>query len=119
MYNPIIIKHFTEPTHVGVLTSPDDVIELGNPICDDRLIMHLKFDEARRVLDAKYQAYGCATAVATGNLFCEYVLGKTPQEVLSMPEEEIPTMLGELAPSQRHCIELLGQLFCHFKGYRS
>lgn len=110
MYNSIIVNHFSNPRNVGELTKKSHVIKIGNPVCDDQISMDLDWDENFKICDVKYRAYGCATSIATASLFSEFARGKTLSEIAETPHTTIEEMLGDLEPSQMHCLELLKSL---------
>lgn len=114
MYNPIIVEHFSNPRNIGSLEKKDYVIKVGNPVCDDRIEMHVCLDEHKKITHVKYMAYGCATSIATASIFSEYVKGKTPADLKKTPYEEKVNMLGELEPNQKHCQDILIKLFSNF-----
>lgn len=114
MYTPLIVDHFTNPRNVGEILDPNDEITIGNPVCGDTVCFHVKWDQDHRIVDAKYKAYGCATSIATASIFSEYIIGKTIHEIATTPPEVRNTLLGELEPPQRHCLDILHDLFAHF-----
>jgi NifU-like protein involved in Fe-S cluster formation len=110
MFNDIIVKHFTEPTFAAEIDDPTRTIELGNPVCGDRIRVQLK-EEGNRVAVARYQAWGCATSLATGNIFCTHIQNRPFSDLLATEQSVIDSMLGELDPAQYHCLEMLRTLF--------
>lgn len=114
MFNEIIVANFSHPTFAAELDDANHAIELGNPVCGDRIRVELKLD-GDLIAKARYQAWGCATSVATGNLFCALLNGRRLPEVVSTAPEQIEQMLGEIEPSQHHCLEMLKSLFAKLK----
>ncbi len=110
MFNDLIVKHFSNPTHTGTIADPSRVMELGNPVCGDRIRVDLRID-GDSIVEARYQAWGCATSLATGNAFCEYIEGRTLADAAGTPSASMEALLGELEPSQMHCLEMLRTLF--------
>jgi nitrogen fixation NifU-like protein len=110
MFNEIITRNFTEPTFATELEGATHTLELGNPVCGDRIKVQLVIQD-ERVEAARYQAWGCATSLAAGNVFCSHLDGKPLGELLPAQPQVIETMLGELEPSQHHCLEMLRSLF--------
>jgi len=110
MFNDIIVKNFSEPIFAAEMDDATQTIELGNPVCGDRIKVQLKVANGH-VQIARYQAWGCATSLATGNIFCAHVQGKPFSELLSIAPNEVDSMLGEIDPSQHHCLEMLHELF--------
>jgi nitrogen fixation NifU-like protein len=111
MYNRIIADNFSNPRHSGELRSPDFSMELSNPVCGDKMIIQGVLSRDRVVTHIKFQAWGCATSIATANIFCRFLLHKDLGEVNATPAEKIDTLLGDLDPSQYHCLEMLKDLF--------
>lgn len=110
MFNDIIVRHFSNPTHAGELADASRSIELGNPVCGDRIRVEIRLD-GDRIAAARYQAWGCATSLATGNAFCAHIEDKSLGEAAGASPATIEALLGELEPSQMHCLEMLRALF--------
>ncbi len=110
MFNDIIVRHFSNPTHTGEIAGASRSLELGNPVCGDRIRVDLRLD-GDRIAEARYQAWGCATSLATGNAFCEHIEDKSLSEAANTSTTSIEALLGELEPSQMHCLEMLRSLF--------
>lgn len=111
MYNSIIVENFSNPCHSGKVASPDFSIELGNPVCGDKIIVQGLISGNQVITESKFQAWGCATTIATANIFCGYLLNRCLDAVLGTKAEKINELLGELEPSQYHCLEMLRELF--------
>lgn len=86
-------------------------IKVGNDVCDDQLVLQLNVNEDGEVCEIKYRAYGCATSIATGNIFCEFVKGKSLELISATDQNQRNKMLGELDPSQHHCLDILNNIF--------
>ena len=110
MFNETIVRHFSNPTHAAELDDASCAIELGNPVCGDRIRIHLQL-EGGFIEKARYQAWGCATSLATGNAFCEFIERKPLAVAAATRAEQVAALLGELEPSQAHCLEMLRTLF--------
>lgn len=110
MYNDIIITNFTAPTCSGELTSPDVTFMVGNSVCGDRIEIALN-TESQSITEAKFQAWGCATSVATANIFCNAITGKSASQIQQWSVSDMAPLLGELEPSQQHCVAILEGLF--------
>jgi nitrogen fixation NifU-like protein len=111
MYNSIIVDNFSNPCHNGKLNSPDFSIELDNPVCGDRMIIQGVLSSDRVVTQIKFQAWGCATSIAAANIFCGFLLNRPMSEVRDTQTGKMETLLGDLDPSQYHCLEMLKDLF--------
>jgi nitrogen fixation NifU-like protein len=111
MYNPIIIDNFSNPSHSGKLSSPDFSLELSNPVCGDKIIVQGILSSDQVITESKFQAWGCATIIATANVFCGYLLNRSLNIIRDTTTEKINTLIGDLEPSQFHCLEMLRDLF--------
>ncbi len=109
MYNDIIIENFSDPQHVGDLESADIELEVGNSVCGDRIRVQILLDD-NKISNALFRAWGCATSVATANIFCDSLLNQSLDSVCQRDVEYKQQMLGELSPSQHHCMDILNEL---------
>jgi len=109
MYNDLIVEHFTSPSYVGDIDTPDLEYELGNSVCGDRIRIHVKTTDGF-ITDIAFRAWGCATSVATADIFCNSVKGQSLEDINKRESQNIASMLGELEPSQYHCLDILKEL---------
>lgn len=58
------------------------------------------------ILEARYQTYGCAPAIAAGSFLTEWVRNRPAAEALRLQPEELERMLGGLPPARRFCVAL-------------
>lgn len=117
MYNELIVENFSSPSHSGALEAPDLTFKLGNPVCGDRIEIDAHIADAK-ISEAKYRAWGCATSIATANIFCKYIEKKQLLDLVKTPKQDIEQLLGELDPSQVHCLEMLHELFAQMTQAR-
>ncbi|WP_107923236.1 iron-sulfur cluster assembly scaffold protein [Lysinibacillus parviboronicapiens] len=110
MYNSIIVDYFSKPRHSGDVIDANRELKIGNSVCGDTIFMKIKVTDGR-VVNAKYKAYGCATSLATADIFADYIIGKSLAEIAQLLAHEIDSMLGELEPPQMHCLNILHDLF--------
>jgi nitrogen fixation NifU-like protein len=116
MFNEIIVENFSNPRFAEELAQPDLTLELGNPVCGDRIEVRLQIGDGI-VTKARYQAWGCAASLATGNIFCGYVDAKPVATLRATPQAQLDALLGELEPSQYHCLEMLRALFAQLASH--
>lgn len=110
MYNPTIVAHFSNPKHSGELPNANQELKIGNSVCGDTIFLKLRIVQ-EKVEDAKFTAYGCATSLATADIFAHYIIGKQLSEIIATPIDRREAMLGELEPPQMHCLHILHELF--------
>ena len=94
MYNDIIIDNFTNPQKVGDIALANCEFEIGNPVCGDRIKIQLMV-ENNTISEARFRAWGCATSIATANLFCESIEGKTTSDINQKNDQDIFMMFWE------------------------
>jgi nitrogen fixation NifU-like protein len=109
MFNDIIEKNFLEPIYSGEIEKPQIEYEIGNSVCGDRVRIQINVQNGK-IHKGVFRAWGCATSVATANLFCSSIDGVKLEEIVNRPHAEIIKMLGDLEPSQFHCLEILCDL---------
>jgi nitrogen fixation protein NifU and related proteins len=102
LYNDIVLDHYQNPRNAGVLEGADAVGKAENSACGDVLHLYLQIDEGR-VLAARFQTFGCATAIAAGSRLTEMVAGRTLAELGGILRQDVTDALGGLPPMKVHC----------------
>ncbi len=102
MYSEKVMEHFRNPRNVGEIEDPSGVGEVGNPQCGDVMKLFIKV-AGDKIIEAKFQTFGCGAAIATSSMVTEMVKGKTLDEALKISNEMVAEALDGLPPVKMHC----------------
>ncbi len=102
MYNEKVIEVFSNPKNVGAIENADGVGQVGNATCGDIMKIYLKVEDGV-IVDAKFQTFGCAAAIATSSTATEMIKGKTIEEAEKLTNAAVVKSLGGLPAQKMHC----------------
>lgn len=102
-YSDKVKDHYMNPRNAGMLEDANAVGYAGSLACGDAVTLFLKFDENDKVVNAKFLAFGCGSAIATASILTEIVIGKTIVELAEITNQNIVDDLDGLPDSKIHC----------------
>lgn len=101
-YSEKVMEYYRNPKNVGKIDNADAIGEAGSITCGDALKLYLKIENGI-VTDAKFQTFGCGSAVASSSVLTEMIIGKPIEEVKKITNKDIVEELGGLPPEKMHC----------------
>ncbi len=102
LYTDTVMDHFLHPRNVGEIADADGVGEVGNAKCGDIMKMYLKIND-NVIEDAKFETFGCGSAIASSSMATELIKGKTIDEALAVTNKQVVDALGGLPAYKLHC----------------
>ena len=102
LYSEKVKDHFKNPRNVGKMEDADGIGEVGNAKCGDIMKMYLKIEDGI-IVDAKFNTFGCGSAIATSSMATELIKGKSIEEALQLTNKAVVEALDGLPTHKIHC----------------
>jgi nitrogen fixation protein NifU and related proteins len=95
LYQEVILDHSRHPRHFGPLEHATHNAEGHNPLCGDRVKIHLLLDADNKIADIKFEGRGCAISQASASLMTDMLIGRTLDEAEKLMSGFIHLVKGE------------------------
>ena len=102
LYSDKVMDHFMNPRNVGCIENADGIGEIGNAKCGDIMKIYLKI-ENDVIVDAKFETFGCGSAIASSSMATELIVGKPVSDALALTNKAVAEALDGLPAHKLHC----------------
>jgi nitrogen fixation NifU-like protein len=83
LYQEVILDHYKRPRNFGPLADADRHAEGYNPLCGDRVKLHLRM-AGDRIAGISFEGAGCAISTASASLMTEAVAGMSREQATEL-----------------------------------
>ncbi len=102
LYSKKVMEHFQNTKNYGNLEDANGIGKVGNSRCGDVMWIYIKVRD-NKIVDAKYETYGCVAAIATSSIAIDMIKGKNIDEALRFTNKAVAEALDGLPPEKLHC----------------
>jgi nitrogen fixation protein NifU and related proteins len=95
LYQEVILEHGKNPRNFHASEDATNEARGNNPLCGDQLVIYLKLDGEKRVVDASFLGKGCAISMASASMMTELLKGRSQIEAQSLFEAFHDMCTGE------------------------
>ena len=102
-YNRYIMERFQYPTNAGGMHGANAIGEVVKDNCTDLTRLYLKINDKNVIENAKFKTFGCCASIVSADVTCDLVKGKTIEEALSISNQDVINIIGELPDKKAYC----------------
>ena len=103
--NNIVKDHFLNPRNLGKIKKPTHTAKHKSGFCGDTVEVYAIVDD-NRIIDIKYNVFGCHAVIAASSVLSEYSKDKTLDEVKALTYDDVIAMLGgSIEPEKEQCVK--------------
>jgi len=102
LYSQKVMENFRDTKNYGKIEDADGIGKVGNMKCGDVMWIYIKVADGK-IVDAKYETFGCVAAIATSSMAIDMVKGKDLEEALNITNKAVAEALDGLPPEKMHC----------------
>jgi nitrogen fixation NifU-like protein len=105
-YSATLVEHFLNPRNAGLMREPDGVGADEYAGCGDQARFYLRVREGR-VVEARFQTYGCGPTIAAASAASERVAGRSLEALLDLEPEEVEAAVDGLPDDRKHAADVV------------
>ncbi|MEK7071959.1 MAG: iron-sulfur cluster assembly scaffold protein [Patescibacteria group bacterium] len=103
-YKKTILRHYNNPSNKIDIKKPTKVFSGANPFCGDKLVIKVKLNSQKKIIDVSWSGDGCVISQSSASIFTDMIKGKTLSEAREMTSDKLLKELSiDLSPSRRKC----------------
>jgi nitrogen fixation protein NifU and related proteins len=102
LYSEKVMAKFRDTKNYGKIENADGIGKVGNPRCGDVMWIYIKVED-EKIVEAKYETFGCVAAIATSSTAIDMITGKPIAEALTITNKAVAEALDGLPPEKMHC----------------
>lgn len=84
LYNAEFMDHVAHPDYKYEMEDPTCSHEGVNPSCGDELTFSIRLADDGTIEEAAFTGHGCAISQASADIMSDLMVGKTPEEAISL-----------------------------------
>lgn len=65
--------------------------------------IYFRLDSQGIIQDAKFKTFGCVSAIASSDVMCDLIKGKTIDQAAAVTNKDALAILGEIPQQKIHC----------------
>jgi nitrogen fixation NifU-like protein len=100
-YSPTLVDHFRNPRNAGMMRDADGMGEGEYQECMDLVRFYLRVRDLR-VVEARFQTYGCGPTIAASSAATELAVGQRLEDLAELSEARVEAAVGGLPDERRH-----------------
>ena len=105
-YSAVVVDHFLNPRNAGLMRDPDGVGEDEYEGCGDLARFYVRVRDGR-VVEARFQTYGCGPTIAAASAASELVAGRDVEDLVNLKAEEVERALDGLPDDRKHAADVV------------